>query len=165
MDFGIVRFFNASDGKNYGFLEVAGGSDVFFHYGDYRAHDGSDRQPNRIPQRGDRVAFTKASGSGGRPKASPWLFANEVPPNVNGNKPMTIRLDDVPSINCDKFQEGDLVVHEVDQGGSNPIYWDAIILRPSTGEIFKIRCRDGENSGYFPDLPSGSLPEGVVVQK
>jgi hypothetical protein len=76
-----------------------------------------------------------------------------------------IDVDNLPTISNRTFLPEDRYVAEVDIGGSNPIYWWAIVHRPSTNEYFRVHSWDGENGGYFPDIPHDKLPDGVVLNK
>jgi hypothetical protein len=46
-----------------------------------------------------------------------------------------------------------------------PFEWWAIVYRPKTNEVFRLHCSDGEDGGYTPDLPSGKLPDHVIIPK
>lgn len=78
----------------------------------------------------------------------------------------TVLLRDIPSIGRNEFLGEDLYALEFDGGGFGVgprISWWTVIYRPSSAELFKIGCWDGEQGGYFPELKSGPLPEGVTV--
>jgi len=92
----MVKFFDARDGKKFGFLKVVKdgeltGEELFFHNGDLRFVDidGNDivftgatkNTPQgevrmREPKPDDRVYFERVLGNNGRSKASPWTYAS-----------------------------------------------------------------------------------------
>jgi hypothetical protein len=105
LEFGTVKFFDTRDNKRFGFVYVLDeegnktGEELFFHYGDgqFTAIDGGNivfysagaqsSRPSMLgmampqvrlnyPEKGDRIAFTRGSGKGGKDKASPWTFAS-----------------------------------------------------------------------------------------
>lgn len=162
---GVVKFFNPSEGKRFGFLRVEGRQhDIFFHEGDY--HRGR-AELRRTPKEGDRLLFEEAAGRQGRPKASPWSFAGEMPVRVTEGKQMKLLLRDIGSMAREDLRLDDLYAQEIDCGGGDDyVWWYAIIYRPSTGQIFKLYCSDGESHGWCPtDQKHGKLPEGVTISK
>jgi hypothetical protein len=74
---------------------------------------------------------------------------------------MSLRIAQIPRIDRSDIKATDLYVAEV-EGGSNGdgfgIWWSAVIYRPESNELFKIRCSDGENGGYQPEISGGSIP-------
>lgn len=86
----------------------------------------------------------------------------EVPdPNVK-----VIPLNSLPSIGRGQFQEGDCMVFaSKGAGGVDTVRWEEVILRPSTGELFRISCFDNPRGGYVPDLPDGDLPAGIKIKE
>ncbi len=161
---GSVKFFDQN--KGWGFVTVDGGDfqEVFFRLEDYRAPNNSDKPTDRIPCKGDQIVF-KLVSSGKGDKASPWAFEVEFPVALQGKgQSQRIISSRIREINRADLRDDDLYTCESEYWGSNPIVWFAIIYRPTTKEIFKIRCWDGERGGYQPDIPCGQLPDGVTVE-
>lgn len=154
MEVGEVKFFNGADNRRYGFI-IVGREEIFFHLHDYDTGDGT--KPKRMPTKGDKIAFERTEGRQG-PKACPWMFQGDWK-----SKTKTIRLAQIPGIGRDQFQDGDVCVFDTEGTGDSPVRWITVVYRPSTGEFFKIRCKDGENGSYQPDLPDGKLPDGVTI--
>jgi len=90
MESGYVKFFDAREGKLFGFLVDELGNELFFHYSDGRSvrvwesHFGDVKfvdlvestTPLRFPKKGDRLAFDRGRNAKG-PKARPWCFKRE----------------------------------------------------------------------------------------
>jgi len=94
LEIGIVKFFDNRSDRRFGFLKALDkdgketGEEIFFHMGDGEwvetvhgevkfigpnfADGGS---PVYAPSTGNRLAFQRASGKGGRDKACPWTYA------------------------------------------------------------------------------------------
>ncbi len=90
MQTGKVNWFNGSDGKRYGFLDIEGQEkQLFFHYNDVRLIVAGEKEPVfqknfsekmgllqrpiRDPKPGDIIMFEIIQGSKGL-KASPWGY-------------------------------------------------------------------------------------------
>lgn len=85
---GEVKWFNPQ--RRFGFLVMANGDEIFFHYNDGRFPDvdekgssygkptvlGPDGKSYHVPdpKPGARILFELAKGSEGRSKASPWCY-------------------------------------------------------------------------------------------
>jgi len=89
METGTVKFFNAQQGKRFGFVRTESGEELFFHFNDGEFIIPGKVQPEfsekaqmtikgqlrslRDPQRDDIVIFNRKRGSGGW-IASPWGY-------------------------------------------------------------------------------------------
>jgi hypothetical protein len=73
------------------------------------------------------------------------------------------RLSSIPRIDPKSIEEGDLYAWSSETIGPGYFIWCAVILRPRTGELFRVRCYDGEKSSYFPQIKDGALPEGTQI--
>lgn len=74
---------------------------------------------------------------------------------------MSVKINEIPRIDRNDIKATDLYVAEVQGGGTGHgfgIWWSAMIYRPESNELFKVRCSDGENGGYQPEIESGSIP-------
>ena len=88
MEFGTVKFFDARPEKRFGFIVVDGSSEeIFFYYNDWNWIVAGKKKPEfnadykipsrptakpKEPQKGDRIAFQRMTGSRGA-KAAPWM--------------------------------------------------------------------------------------------
>lgn len=77
---GVVKWFDSV--RQFGFIEIDAPDrpkihrkEIFFHYNDRIWYQVTPSQ--RFPHKKDEVVFRMASGSKGRPKASPWAFADD----------------------------------------------------------------------------------------
>ena len=163
METGTVKFFNNTSDKLFGFIETEDG-DVFFHF-----NNGPDGN-TRMPRKGDRLAFeVKPSPRG--PKATAWVFEEKATIRINPKKPAIINWKAIREIGEKDLQAGDLSVEYIDDAGMGGfgcgprISWVEIIFRPSSNELFRIDCWDGENGGCSPDLPRAPLPAGITIVK
>lgn len=99
LEHGVVKFYDDRDGKKFGFLTILDKDDrvttedIFFHLNDQQFIDytkgkddvefvgkvfpgnGLELWHLGTPKVGDRIVFSRESGSGGKPKASPWARA------------------------------------------------------------------------------------------
>ncbi|QQG42261.1 MAG: cold shock domain-containing protein [Candidatus Woesebacteria bacterium] len=91
METGTVKWFDAREGKKFGFVTAEDGKEIFFHYNDgrpiqvnvtkrrvefsdqptFQTKDGVRRL--RDPKPGDKIVFVRTQGYKGD-KASPWSF-------------------------------------------------------------------------------------------
>lgn len=73
------------------------------------------------------------------------------------------RLSSIPRIERDAIRPDDVYAWSSTATTGGVYAWCAVIYRSSTGELFRIRCWDGANSGYFPQIPNGALPDGIEI--
>ena len=83
MEIGTVKFFDSRDNKRFGFIDVNGGGEIFFHFNDGENIEAGGDEPrfcggklNKEPKKGDVVIFERKSGYKG-PKAAPWGFEQD----------------------------------------------------------------------------------------
>lgn len=169
MQFGKVKFFDSREEKRFGFVVGDDGSETFFHLNDYLAPDNSDRGARHIPVKGDKLVYRLAHGKKGA-KANPWAFADEMPVKLpQDGTSITISWRDIPTTYPAQLQDGDSVIHIVDNAGiagfGPKTNWVEIIFRPRTRELFSISCWDGEKGDYTSSLPYNDelLPSGVTI--
>lgn len=89
---GTVKWFNAQEGKRFGFLTLASGEEIFFHFNDGQFIEPGGNQPEfsgnptRVidgktrrladPKPEDKLVFRRSMGSKGD-KAAPWGFISQ----------------------------------------------------------------------------------------
>lgn len=87
---GTVKLFNAQEGKRFGFLTLASGEELFFHFNDGQFIEAGGSSPSfsgkatimrngknfrlRDPQIDDKLVFQRSRGRDGRHRACPWGF-------------------------------------------------------------------------------------------
>lgn len=160
-----VKWFNPD--KGFGFLLIPGQADLFIHIGDREIRryqpdasgepkvvsSGKPSKPSdyRKPQRegGEYVMFFRWQSRDGRPKAFEWDFVEEYDKAKSASETLASdkKMSRSPSrINASLF---DLPIKGPDEhgGGETSIWWMDYFKDATTGEIYKVRCTDGVNSG------------------
>jgi hypothetical protein len=160
-----VKWFNPD--KGFGFLLIPDQADLFFHIGDrlicrYEPSDcgepncvgtgkpsklGEYRNPKR--EGGEWVRFGRWESRDGRPKAIEWDFVEEYDKAKTASEKLAAakKMSRAPSRTYANLFDLPIVGPDEHGGGETSMWWMSYFKDSATGEIYKVRCWDGENGG------------------